>query len=304
MDVIIPARNFVLVYITYILTHRLPEKQIIKIFQHSLIIICSIYTMYMMQTVYFLITGKVSILNFLYDYDLGRVKAFYENGTTSVVIGSLLSVLFTLTLCSKLLKYRKLLLFVLFILGTFTASRANILSNIMALVVYHSMTKSQFSVSWAMRTIALSVVCLAGLYIIMLKIILAGVNIDGSALTRLNFYMIALESAQSIRDLFLGHGFSEEALHTKFGISFFESYFFNFYMQAGLIGLFSAVYIIFRIVLIYNLPKRDTSTILSGILVANLIGGANLFSIFVLPFLLLGLRATATNGRLQCKKYI
>ena len=157
------------------------------------------------------------------------------------------------------------------------------------------MLRVDISVKKGLGANVVGLIIVLATYIIMLKILLADVQIDGSASTRLRYYLVAINSAATVRDLMFGHGFSEEILHTKFNISFFESFFFNTYMQAGLIGLFAGTYFINRIILIYKLGPRSTLTIISGLLIGNLIGGASLFSIFVLPFMLLGLRYLQTE---------
>ncbi len=295
MDAIIPIRMLVLFYTTFILMSCLSHSTCRFVLTWALSLICAIYTIYILNVALSLISGKVSILDFLYNYDLGRIKAFYENGTTSVVIGSLLSILFSIVLCSKNINNRRLILVILFVLGVFTASRANILSNVVALVSYHVMSKPNLSMRWVTSSLFLSIVVVLGLYIVLLKMLLAGVQIDGSASTRLRYYLVAINSATTVRDLLFGHGFAEEVLYSKFNISFFESFFFNTYMQAGLIGLFAGTYFIIRIVMIYKIGMRSTFSILSGLFLGNVIGGANVFSIFVLPFMLLGLRFLQTE---------
>ena len=295
LTAIIPIRMFALFYATFILIQQLNNNTCQSAFKKALTVICLVYTFYIINTVFGLISGRVSVLEFLYNYELGRIKAFYENGTTSVVIGALLSLLFTIVLCSNNIDNRRLFLVTLFILGVFTASRANILANVTSLVAFHLMSKPNFSTRWFCGSVAVILVIIASLYIIMLKIILAGVQIDGSASTRIKYWLVAINSANSMFDVIFGHGFSERVLYAKFNISFFESFFVNLYMQAGLIGLFVGTYLINRIVLIYRLGARCNFTILSGLLLGNLVGGANLFSIFVLPFMLLGLSYLRTE---------
>ena len=147
------------------------------------------------------------------------------------------------------------------------------------------------------KTFFLLIISAVGCYIILLKIVLADVNIDGSASIRLQYYSTAIGSAQTAWDLLFGHGFSEEVLFNKFGISFFESYFFNSYMQAGIVGVFLFTYLLVKIVFVHTLDLRQYITILGCLLIGNLLGGANLFSIFVLPFTLLGLRFLEAEKR-------
>lgn len=289
-DIVIPIRNAALFYTSFILVRYFSFQNIRNLFYITLMAICLIYTIYVGKTVWDLISGRISPIDFLYDYEKGRIKAFFENGTTSVVIGSLLSSLFSITLCSKHLKRRKALLLALFVLGTMTASRSNTLANITSLLTFHLMTKPTPTLKWGIQTILLFVVTCIGSYIILLKILLADVTIDGSASIRLHYYSKALSSAQNLSDLLIGHGYSEEVLFNKFGISFFESYFFNSYMQAGIVGLFCFTFILIKIVWLHKLDTRQHITIVSGFLIGNLLGGSNLFSIFVLPFTLLGLR--------------
>ena len=296
-DVIIPIRNALLFYSSFILIRHLSLTTLKKLFVISVSTLCLVYTVYIAQTVINLLMGKVSVLDFLYDYQQGRIKAFFENGTTSVVIGSLLSGVFAITLCSHKIKNRKVLLTVIFVLGILTASRSNTLSNIIALLSYHLMTRPTPTLGWCMKTFFLLIISAVGCYIILLKIVLADVNIDGSASIRLQYYSTAIGSAQTAWDLLFGHGFSEEVLFNKFGISFFESYFFNSYMQAGIVGVFIFTYLLVKIVFVHTLDLRQYITILGCLLIGNLLGGANLFSIFVLPFTLLGLRFLEAEKR-------
>lgn len=295
LDMIIPLRYLCLFYFSFILAKSLNKKEINFIFPLSLLTICGIYTVYSIPVVFKILSRELTVLNFLYDYDAGRIRVFFENGTTSVVLGYLLSLLFAIVLCSSSIKGRKVLLLLLFCLGILTASRANILSNLSTIIVYQLLSKSDYRLSWYGKMLMIFILVGIGTYIILLKMILANTQIDGSTSIRLRYYLIAINSAETVFDLWFGHGFSEESLFRKFTISFFESYFFNTYVSGGILGLISCTLILCRTFYLFGLTGRKYFTILSGVLIGNMLGGANFFSIFTMGFMMLGLRFLELN---------
>lgn len=255
----------------------------------SLRVIMRIYIAYFLYNflliIYSLTVGGVSLIVFLRGYGDFRIKAPFEGGgTTTVPIGYMFSILLTATL----VLYGKWTNFFISLCALGTASRSAILS----VFIVHGFKMNYKKVSsWFL---AVPFVILFAGFVIMKSYSSDSGDIDGSSSKRLDLYSYAISMIwHQPSALLLGFGVSAKALDASIGESFFESMLFNSLMQGGVILLLSSAYILIKSVYYDNFYKLNYISI--PILIGNLIGGSNYFSMFAFPLMVVIIVHTIGN---------
>lgn len=253
----------------------------INIIQKSFRVIVKIYIVYFIYNfliiIFYVLNGGVSLAVFLLGYGDFRIKAPFEGGgTTTVPIGYMLSLLLTVTFAL----YGRLtnIFFSLCALGT--ASRSAILS--VFLILGRQMNFRKIS-SWLF---ALPIVILFLGFIYMKSFGSDSGSLDGSSSKRMELYTYALKVIwENPSALLIGVGVSGSVLEARLGESFFESMLFNSLVQGGVLLLLSSVFIIVKS--IYYDYRYKLNYLSIPILIGNVIGGSNYFSMFAFPLMVL-----------------
>jgi len=222
--------------------------------------------------------NSFDIINFFYGSDSYRVRAPFENGGASsqVPIGYMLAIL--LSVPSYLLSKTKMITLILGALGT--TSRASLLS--IVLIYGKKLNFKKFN-SIIIASI-LSLLILA----FFLKSFLQGENyqIDGSANKRLELYSNSINLLYNHpKSFFIGFGLSTNSLILTTGEGFYESFLINSFMQGGILLFIFALWIIIKTM--YFDYKYGFFSISIAVLIGNLVGGSNYFSMYAYPLMVL-----------------
>jgi len=256
-----------------------------------------------------LLSGKTSLFEFMWNYDAGRLTAPNEGseGTSSVPIGYLFSFIFLFAI-SQYDKDRTAKWFLVSLIAiamcVLTASRTSILS-VMAVISifgFYSNKKSKF-----IRQTGIMLMSCGAIYWladILLSKSIIDESLDGSSLQRLGYYQTAIENLFSGPASFIfGNGISDSLLLNRTGTSFYESLLFNSMAQGGIIlfvpslmMLTSPFYSAYRIK--QRIPPNQRRNLLSVgmiVLIGNMVGGANYFSLYAYLYFCLLYTALSDN---------
>lgn len=252
-----------------ILTIRTALKLIVKIY-----IIYFLYNLIII--LYNIIGGGINLIVFLRGYGDFRIKAPFEGGgTTTVPIGYMFSILLTLTL----VHYNRWINFFFSICALGTASRSAILS----VFVTNGLNMNFKRISSWLLAIPFIVLFIG---FVLMKSLGDSGEIDGSSAKRFDLYIYALKLMwHNPIALFTGFGVGPKVLEANIGESFFESLVFNSLIQGGLILFISSIFILIKCV--FCDIKYKLNYISIPVLIGNLIGGSNYFSMFAFPLMIL-----------------
>ena len=241
-----------------------------------------------------LVGGKITLIEFMWNYEAGRLTAPYEGseGTSSVPIGYLFSFIFLYTI-SQYYGTRSVKWFFLSAISitmcVLTASRSSVLTAIatVAIFYYYDAHNSGILKRIIKICIALIVIYFLG-EILLSKSVIDG-SLDGSSTQRVLYYQTAYNNLFSdLTTFLLGNGISDSLLLTRTGIAFYESLLFNSMAQGGIILFFSSAILLASTLYFSYRPgacislnqKRQMLSIGLVIIIGNALGGANYFSIY------------------------
>jgi hypothetical protein len=246
------------------------------------------------NALYSLISGKITLFDFMWNYDAGRLTAHYEGaeGTSSVPIGYLFSFIFLYNY-SKYSENRSVKWFVLSLISItmciLTASRSSILSCITTIIIMQFGRKSKATIKERIIKIFLLLLMVYYLGDLLLSKSLIDGSLDGSSSQRLSYYTKAYDDFLSQPKIFLlGNGISDSLLFNQTGIAFYESLLFNSMAQGGfflfissLTLLISPLFYVYRFRnILLDCEKRSIISICLIVIVGNALGGANYFSFY------------------------
>lgn len=249
------------------------------------------------NTVVSLISGEVSLAQFMWDYDAGRLTAPHEvSGTSSVPLGYLFAFVFLYGL-NQLDARRSVGALLFAVMGLalcfLTASRASILSAAVLLII--------FMFDWARNNgfkgiLVAFALCLPIIVVIGLAIMektLVDDALDSSGLQRLGYYTMAVDNLlTNPMSLLVGFGVSDALLERRTGIAFYESLLFNSLAQGGLLLLIPSLGLVVHPLLQAAAANgRRASYVIRNLLavgaivfIGNSIGGANFFSVYAYAY--------------------
>jgi hypothetical protein len=225
-----------------------------------------------------IISNPFDVINFFYGSDSYRVRSPFEpEGTASsqVPIGYLLALISCLpiVLNSKIFKY-------IFIIGAIgTTSRASIISIVLVYLRKVNFKKTSFIFALAFLGILL--------YLVFLKSFMSNDGeLDGSSIKRLELYSNSIKVIfDNPKSFFLGFGLSQKLLLENTGENFYESFLVNSLMQGGFILFLASIWIILKT--LYIDFKYKIYSIGFVVLIGNLIGGSNYFSMYAYPLMVI-----------------
>jgi hypothetical protein len=221
--------------------------------------------------------NSFDLINFFYGSDSYRIRAPFENGgaSTQVPMGYMLSLLLSIPVV--MLTRLKMITFITGALGT--TSRASLLS-----IVFIYIRRSNFKKFSSVLVILFLIILVLALY--MKSFSQGDGELDGSANKRLELYSGSLNLLlDSPKAFFLGFGISNTSLAAATGEGFYESFVINSLMQGGMLMFFSSIWILIKTV--YYDYKYNLYSVSIAVIVGNLVGGSNYFSMFAYPLMVL-----------------
>lgn len=241
-----------------------------------------------------LLSGEISLVQFMWEYDAGRLTAPYEvSGTSSVPLGYLFAFVFLYGLYQ--LDARRsvgALLFTIMglVLCFLTASRASILSAALVLVVFMVIRTQKMGLKGMLVSAALILpIILAIGWSIIEKSLVDGDGLDSSGMQRLGYYTMSVNNLFSNPiSLLAGFGVSDVLLEQRTGVAFYESLLFNSLAQGGVLLLIPSLGLVLSPMLqAAAVDSKSARRVLRNLLalgaivfIGNSIGGANFFSVY------------------------
>ncbi|MFN7505582.1 MAG: hypothetical protein ACK5Q1_08475 [Limnobacter sp.] len=240
-----------------------------------------------------LASGQLSLAQFMWEYDAGRLTAPHEvSGTSSVPIGYLFSFVFLYSV--YLFDTRRstgtlLVAMIGLILCFLTASRASILSAAAVLIIFIFYWSRTNGIKGKLAGVSLGVPIIAAIGWIILEKTLIDDTLDGSGMQRLGYYSVAVNNLLTDPiSLLVGFGVSDALLEQRTGVSFYESLLFNSLAQGGVLLLIPSLGLVIHPLLhaaaVKRKPNENTTRNLLAlgaiVFVGNSIGGANFFSLY------------------------
>jgi len=241
-----------------------------------------------------LLSGEISLVQFMWEYDAGRITAPYEvSGTSSVPLGYLFAFVFLYGL-HQLDSRRSIGALLLTSLGLvlcfLTASRASILSAALVLMVFLVIRTRRMSFKGMLAAAALFLpIILAIGWSIIEKSLVDGDGLDSSSMQRLGYYTRAVNNLFSDPiSLLAGFGISDVLLEQRTGVAFYESLLFNSLAQGGVLLLIPSLGLVASPLLqAAAVDSKRARRMLRNLLalgavvfIGNSIGGANFFSVY------------------------
>jgi hypothetical protein len=213
-------------------------------------------------------------ISFFHGSDSYRVRAPFENGLASsqIPIGYLFSILF----CFPFFQSSFFKKYTLLIGAIGTTSRAAMISLALKLAVSINLKK----ISSLIIIIFLS----ALMFLVYAKSFTGDSGeVSGSTSKRAELYINAFQlMTQDPQKLLVGFGLSPTALEKYTGESFYESFVINSFMQGGILLMLASLAIFIKTA--YFDYKIGLNWIIFPVLIGNLIGGSNYFSMYAFPF--------------------
>lgn len=215
--------------------------------------------------------------NFFYGSDSYRIRAPFENGGASsqVPIGYMLALILT---NNKFLNNFKRFTLILGAIGT--TSRASLIS-----IIFIFIKKINFKKISSYLTILLIIIL--G-YLFYLKSFSHSDNgtLDGSSNQRIELYTKSINTLfENPQALLFGYGLSSNMLLKKTGDGFYESFIFNSLMQGGVFLFLFSILILIKTFYIEFRYKINSIGLV--VLIGNLLGGSNYFSMYAYPIMVL-----------------
>jgi len=223
--------------------------------------------------------NSFDLINMFYGSDSYRVRAPFENGGASsqVPIGYMIAMLIAIPQL-YLGIWTKNIIFILGAVGT--TSRASMAS--ICLILFKKIKLKK------VLSYFIIVIIFGLLYIFYLKSFSQSdsAELDGSADKRIELYTYSLQLIKNNPSaLFYGFGIGSNSLENKTGESFFESFFINSFMQGGILLLVISIWIIIKST--YFNYKINLNSISFVLIIGNLVGGSNYFSMYAYPLMVL-----------------